>query len=88
MALNKIFDKYRGNARKQEYYHSCADICNADSQVHNPNTIGVEGSMRYMADLQVELDDVATLAIAEALSAPTMGEFNREGFVQGWKSSK
>lgn len=44
--------------------------------------------MRYMADLQLNLDDVATLAIAEALSSPTMGEFNREGFVQGWKSLK
>lgn len=39
-----------------------------------------------MADLQVGLDEVATLAIAETLSAPTIGEFTREGFVQGWKS--
>lgn len=69
-------------------YDNYADRSNADSPVHNPDTIGVEGSMRYMADLQVDLDDVATLAIAEALSSPTMGEFNREGFVQGWKSSK
>lgn len=44
--------------------------------------------MRYMADLQVNLDEVATLAVAEALAAPTMGEFTREGFVQGWKSLK
>ncbi|KAI9873102.1 MAG: Scaffold-type E3 ligase [Pleopsidium flavum] len=57
-----------------------------DSPVDNPDTIGVEGSMRYMADLQVDLDEVATLAVAEALSAPTMGEFTREGFVLGWRS--
>ena len=61
-------------------------MCNLDSPVHKPDTIGVEGTMRYMADLQVDLDDVATLTIAEALSSPTMGEFDREGFVQGWRA--
>lgn len=42
--------------------------------------------MRYLADINVELDEVACLAIAELLKSPSMGEFNREGFLEGWKS--
>lgn len=57
-----------------------------DNPVHEPDTIGVEGSMRYLADLGVRLDEVAVLVVLTELSAPTMGELTREGFVQGWKT--
>lgn len=57
-----------------------------DNPVHEPDTIGVEGSMRYLADLGVRLDEVAVLVVLTELSAPTMGELNRDGFVQGWKA--
>ncbi|KAI9837354.1 MAG: hypothetical protein M1819_000429 [Sarea resinae] len=57
-----------------------------DSPEESPDTIGVEGAMKYLGDLGVNLDEVTVLAISEALQAPTMGEFNREGFVDGWRS--
>lgn len=41
--------------------------------------------MRYLGDLGVKLDDVVVLAILTELSAPTMGELTRDGFVSGWK---
>ncbi len=41
--------------------------------------------MRYLADLGVKLDEVVVLAILTELSAPSMGEFSREGFTEGWK---
>ena len=85
-AISKIFDRYRGIVRPARGGPRYLIPSHVDSPIHNPDTIEVEGSMRYFADLQVNLDDVVALAIAEALSAPTLGEFTREGFVQGWKS--
>lgn len=62
----------------------CADYYfEPDSQ--DVDVIGVDGTMRYLGDLGVKLDDVVVLAILTELSAPTMGELTRDGFVGGWK---
>ncbi|KAL9029835.1 MAG: hypothetical protein Q9196_001980, partial [Gyalolechia fulgens] len=66
-SLNKLFDKYRDNAKGE------------------PDSIGVEGSMRYLADLGLSLDEPVVLAILTELAAPTMGELTREGFNDGWR---
>ena len=44
--------------------------------------------MRYLSDLGVKLDEVVVLAILTELGAPTMGEFTREGFVNGWQNHR
>ena len=41
--------------------------------------------MRYLGDVGVKLDEVVVLAVLGELSAPTMGELTRSGFVEGWK---
>jgi len=56
-----------------------------DASAHNPDSIGIEGVMKYFSDIKIELDEVACFGIAELLKSPTMGEFTREGFVEGWK---
>lgn len=62
---------------------SADDYFEPDSQ--DVDVIGVDGTMRYLGDLGVKLDDVVVLAILTELSAPTMGELTRDGFVGGWK---
>ena len=42
--------------------------------------------MKYLGDLGVNLDEVVVLSVLAELKAPTMGEFSREGFIQGWKT--
>lgn len=42
--------------------------------------------MKFLEAIQVQLDEVACLGIAELLKSPSMGEFTRTGFVDGWKS--
>ncbi len=59
-----------------------------ENAVEDPDKIGIEGSMRYLADLGVNLDEVVVLAILTELGAPTMGEFTREGFVHGWQNHR
>ncbi|KAJ0419851.1 Cullin binding-domain-containing protein [Aspergillus carlsbadensis] len=57
-----------------------------DSPTENPDGIGIEGAIRYFGDINVELDEVTCLGIAELLQSPSMGEFTREGFLNGWRS--
>ena len=59
-----------------------------ENVAEEPDKIGIEGSMRYLTDLGVKLDEVVVLAILTELGAPTMGEFTREGFVSGWQSHR
>lgn len=40
--------------------------------------------MKYLGDLNVKLDEITCLGIAEICKCPAMGEFTREGFVEGW----
>ncbi len=44
--------------------------------------------MKYLADLGVKLDEAAVLAVLTELNAPTMGEFTREGFINGWSNHR
>lgn len=57
-----------------------------DDPAQEPDTIGVDGSMRYLGDVGVKLDEVVVLAVLSEVSAPTMGELTRNGFVEGWKT--
>ncbi|KAF1355909.1 DUF298-domain-containing protein [Lizonia empirigonia] len=49
-----------------------------------PDAIGVEGTMNYLPQLDVDLEGMDSLAALEIIQAPTMGEISREGFVNGW----
>jgi len=51
-----------------------------------PDKIGIEGAQKYLTDLGVELDEVAHLAICDLLQCPSIGEFEREPFISGWRS--
>ncbi|MCJ1281495.1 Scaffold-type E3 ligase [Xylographa opegraphella] len=52
----------------------------------SPDTIGAAGTMKYLMDLTLSLDEPVVLAILTELSAPTMGELTREGFLAGWRA--
>ncbi|KAL8879029.1 MAG: hypothetical protein Q9198_003280 [Flavoplaca austrocitrina] len=56
-----------------------------DNPKDEPDTIGVEGSMRYLQDLCLSLEEPVVLAILTELAAPTMCELTRSGFIDGWK---
>jgi DCN1-like protein 1/2 len=42
--------------------------------------------MRYLQSLDIGLEEPTVLALSELLRAPTMGEFSRAGFLEGWSS--
>lgn len=51
-----------------------------------PDVIGVEGTMAYLGDIDVNIEGLDALAVLEIVQAPAMGETAREGFVDGWSA--
>ncbi|KAK9365545.1 Cullin binding-domain-containing protein [Lipomyces kononenkoae] len=51
-----------------------------------PSTIGIDGTISYIQDLGVPLEDPVVLALAYKLEAPTMGQFTKQQFIKGWQS--
>ncbi|GAA6005284.1 DCN1 family protein [Rhodotorula paludigena] len=52
----------------------------------NVDEIGMDGTMRYCADLAVDPEDVIMLALAWFTKAPTMGRFARSGWFEAWQT--
>ena len=57
----------------------------------DPNTdevdnISVEGTMRYLADLGINMENAEFLVPLEIVQAPALGEITKDGFVDGWKN--
>lgn len=50
------------------------------------NTMQVEGTIQYVQDLGLSLEDPAVLALAYELKSPEVGVFVKDGFISGWSS--
>ncbi|KAJ7703954.1 defective in Cullin neddylation protein 1 [Mycena rosella] len=48
--------------------------------------ITVDGTIRLCQDLGVDPEDVVLLAVAYELKSPRVGEWNRAGWLEGWKN--
>lgn len=58
-------------------------VCDADPEGED---ITVDGTIRFCQDLAVDPEDVVLLAVAFELKSPRMGEWERKGWVDGWKA--
>jgi len=90
-ALNKLFDKYRGmcspspsanHMSQVERFYSHIPI--VEDATDSPDTVGITGTMHYLTELGVALDEPAVVALLTELAAPTMGELSRDGFNKYW----
>lgn len=48
--------------------------------------VSVNGTMSYLTDLGVDLENASSLIPLEIIQAPSLGELTREGFIKGWKA--
>jgi DCN1-like protein 1/2 len=46
--------------------------------------IGIEGTIQFIQDLGLQLEDPVVLAIAYHLQAPSVGHFIKDQFITGW----
>ncbi|MCJ1388146.1 Scaffold-type E3 ligase [Xylographa bjoerkii] len=87
--LNKLFDKYRGMFLLFTPSHHSLLLSispTTPDDPESPDTIGTAGTIKYLTDLTLSLDEPAVLAVLTDLSAPTMGELIRDGFLAGWRT--
>ncbi|RXW18005.1 hypothetical protein EST38_g7844 [Candolleomyces aberdarensis] len=48
--------------------------------------ISIDGTIKLCQDLGVDPEDVVMLAVAYELKSPRIGEWNRQGWTEGWKN--
>jgi DCN1-like protein 1/2 len=58
-----------------------------DSRNDEKDTIGVDGTMAYLTDLGVDLENASVLIPVEIIQAPTLGEITKQEFIDGWKKA-
>ncbi|KFX89694.1 hypothetical protein O988_08542 [Pseudogymnoascus sp. VKM F-3808] len=51
------------------------------------DSISVDGTMAYLTDLAVNLEDASSLIPLEIVQAPAIGEMTKDGFVKGWQKA-
>ena len=83
-ALSKLFDKYRGPPSP---LNPNQILTSSDDPQTSPDKIGLDGAQSYLTDLTVALDDIALLCLCELLSCASIGEFDREPFINGWQTA-
>ena len=81
-ALNKLFDTYRGMLP----YSTCDLTDFPVDDTDDPDQIGADGTMKYLEDLSVSLEEPVMLAVLAQVKAPTMGELSRGEFTNGWEA--
>ena len=48
--------------------------------------ITIDGTIKLCEDLDVDPEDVVLLAVAYELKSPSMGQWSRKGWTDGWKA--
>ncbi|PWN46762.1 defective in cullin neddylation protein 1, partial [Violaceomyces palustris] len=75
--LNHLFDKYKGEREREG---ECGE-----KEERDGDQINIEGSMAMCEDLEISPEDVVFLPISYYLRSPSIGTFNREDYVSGWR---
>lgn len=57
-----------------------------NSKTDEPDTVSVEGTMKYLTDLGLNLEKIDILVLFEIVQSQTSGEMTKDNFVNGWKA--
>jgi DCN1-like protein 1/2 len=57
----------------------------SDVKNDEKDTIGIDGTMAYLTELGVNLENASSLIPLEIVQAPALGEMTRDEFIKGWK---
>lgn len=80
--FNQALDQYLG---KRTVNKQLLTLFEKYRQLDNQNqTIGIEGTLAYLADLGIEPEDIRSLVLSHFLQCDSMGIINKDPFVQNW----
>ncbi|RKF59514.1 Defective in cullin neddylation protein 1 [Erysiphe neolycopersici] len=82
------FNSYFSNNNSQSKPKERENLEKLFQTYHDPryekDTLGVDGVMRYLQDLGVNLETAEIFIPLEIVQAPGLGEITKSGFVDGW----
>ncbi len=82
-AIGKLFEKYHGQSNPSLWSRRANPSA---ASTDDKDTVGFEGTMTYLNDLGVNLENAEILVVLEILQAPSLGEISKQGFVDGWST--
>jgi hypothetical protein len=86
-ALEGLFEKYRGkNPTVDSRLKNAYIDFTPDPKTDEDKTISVEGTMKYLKDLGLNLESAEILVPLQIVKAPALGEMTKDEFVEGWKA--
>ncbi|KAF1815756.1 DUF298-domain-containing protein [Eremomyces bilateralis CBS 781.70] len=81
--VQQTINAYYGNSPQKTTLSKLFDqYCDDPS---SPDTIGMDGMMRYLGDLKVSVESIGLFVVSEIVKSPSMGEMKREKFIEGWQ---
>lgn len=81
-ALNAYYDKHHNKAKPNKELNSIFDKY---KDPEDNNQTDIDGTLRYLEDLEITPEDLSSLTLAYLLKSPKMGIFLRESFVKVWE---
>jgi DCN1-like protein 1/2 len=91
-SLTKLFDKYRGAYigfmlldQRNLVLKSTLTRLYTDAKNDEKDTIGIDGTIAYLTELGVNMEDASSIIPLEIVQAPALGEMTKEEFIKGWK---
>lgn len=82
LAIDNYLSKHSGSPRVDTKQLEKIFSQYVDSS--NTEEIPIEGTIRYLEDINLGLEEIGVLGLAMELGAPTQGVFTKAGFVKGW----
>lgn len=72
---------------KSPYLSDMADwVLHHSAKEDEEDKVGVDGTMAYLQELGLNLEDASILVPLEIIQAPFLAQMSKEGFVEGWKA--
>lgn len=84
--LGQLFDSYRGKPcfTKIIQHHFERSHSRRTDAKDAQGEIGIEGTLKYMQDLNVDMDSAQSVIPLEITQSPSMGVITKQAFIDGW----
>ncbi|RPD63357.1 defective in Cullin neddylation protein 1 [Lentinus tigrinus ALCF2SS1-6] len=84
--LDLAVDAYYNNPPTPAPQASTSKLNALFDKYKDGDDITIDGTIKLCEDLDVNPEDVVLLAVAYELKSPSMGQWSRKGWVDGWKA--
>ncbi|KAK9463180.1 Cullin binding-domain-containing protein [Lipomyces oligophaga] len=85
-AVSEFLDSNANRTSSKKQIKALTEIFEKYIDEEDPSIIGIDGTISFVQDLGMDVEDPSVLALVCKLEAPTVGQFSKDGFIKGWQS--